>query len=496
MAFSLVERLRRVEGRRGRGASSTRSTPATPTSRRRSPRTARSPTASSYYDELTDGRQARAHRPHQRARRAALAAHRHRPGVMMTDATTELGAARTTADAGRRAAARAVAARPARACARRRRGRSRDRGGRRRRGRRRVARARGCRSRGIRLRVLRRASGRHHDAGAGPPALRVVRHDGAHRPRRPRLAAPGLVVCRVAHDAGARGERDRRGRRIARGAARRHRRGAGPARASGLTITFGFGPTLFEIGRRRPLRHRRSRAAASLERLPAFLGDDLDPDAVRRRPVHPGVRRRPAGRRPRDPQPQPHRLRPRAAALVAARLRPHVAHDVGAGRPRATSSASRTARRTSSPTTPRRSTSTCGSAASDQPAWMAGGSYLVARKIAMLIETWDRVRLSEQNAIIGRDKGEGAPLSGGDEFTEPDFAATDAGGRAAHPGRRVTCASRIPTPTAAPGSCVAATTSSTATTTSAGSMPGCSSCRTSARPSSSSGCSGRCRPTS
>jgi deferrochelatase/peroxidase EfeB len=43
------------------------------------------------------------------------------------------------------------------------------------------------------------------------------------------------------------------------------------------------------------------------------------------------------------------------------------------------------------------------------------------------------VRLSEQNAIIGRNKGEGAPLSGGDEFTEPDLAATDADGAALVP---------------------------------------------------------------
>jgi deferrochelatase/peroxidase EfeB len=59
---------------------------------------------------------------------------------------------------------------------------------------------------------------------------------------------------------------------------------------------------------------------------------------------------------------------------------------------------------------------------------MTGGSYLVARKIAMLIETWDRVPLSEQQTIVGRDKGAGAPLSGGDEFTEPDFSAVDASG--------------------------------------------------------------------
>ena len=60
---------------------------------------------------------------------------------------------------------------------------------------------------------------------------------------------------------------------------------------------------------------------------------------------------------------------------------------------------------------------------------MAGGTYLVVRKIEMLIETWDRVRLAEQESIFGRTKGAGAPLSGGDEFTAPDFAATADGHR-------------------------------------------------------------------
>ena len=54
--------------------------------------------------------------------------------------------------------------------------------------------------------------------------------------------------------------------------------------------------------------------------------------------------------------------------------------------------------------------------------WLAGGSYLVARRINMTIEVWDRQPLREQEAFIGRTKAEGAPLSGGEEFTEPDFA--------------------------------------------------------------------------
>jgi deferrochelatase/peroxidase EfeB len=56
--------------------------------------------------------------------------------------------------------------------------------------------------------------------------------------------------------------------------------------------------------------------------------------------------------------------------------------------------------------------------------WLAGGSYLVARKINMHIEPWDRTSLAEQEQIVGRDKRNGAPLSGGQEFTEPDFTAT------------------------------------------------------------------------
>jgi deferrochelatase/peroxidase EfeB len=63
----------------------------------------------------------------------------------------------------------------------------------------------------------------------------------------------------------------------------------------------------------------------------------------------------------------------------------------------------------------------------DQP-WMAGGTYLVSRKIQMMIETWDTDTIGDQQAVFGRTKVEGAPLSGTHETDTPDFAATGAGG--------------------------------------------------------------------
>ena len=62
----------------------------------------------------------------------------------------------------------------------------------------------------------------------------------------------------------------------------------------------------------------------------------------------------------------------------------------------------------------------------DDAAWLAGGSYLVTRKIRMIIEAWDRAQLQEQERVIGRSKGEGAPLSGGTEFSAIDFEAKGA----------------------------------------------------------------------
>ena len=69
------------------------------------------------------------------------------------------------------------------------------------------------------------------------------------------------------------------------------------------------------------------------------------------------------------------------------------------------------------------------------PAWMRGGSYLVARRIRMLIEAWDRAALQDQQNTIGRTKVEGAPLGYADEFSplKPATLPPKSHVRLAHP---------------------------------------------------------------
>lgn len=57
--------------------------------------------------------------------------------------------------------------------------------------------------------------------------------------------------------------------------------------------------------------------------------------------------------------------------------------------------------------------------------WMTGGTYLLARKIHMYLEIWDRVGLGEQEEIIGRDKRYGAPLSVDAPSADKEFDAID-----------------------------------------------------------------------
>jgi deferrochelatase/peroxidase EfeB len=57
----------------------------------------------------------------------------------------------------------------------------------------------------------------------------------------------------------------------------------------------------------------------------------------------------------------------------------------------------------------------------DGPDWLTGGTYLVTRRIRMRIENWDRTALMEQERVIGRQKGSGAPNGYSGEFDTVDF---------------------------------------------------------------------------
>jgi deferrochelatase/peroxidase EfeB len=60
----------------------------------------------------------------------------------------------------------------------------------------------------------------------------------------------------------------------------------------------------------------------------------------------------------------------------------------------------------------------------DGPGWMRGGSYLVARRIRILLDVWDADTLVEQEQTIGRHKLSGAPLGAVHEHDPVDLAAT------------------------------------------------------------------------
>ncbi len=64
---------------------------------------------------------------------------------------------------------------------------------------------------------------------------------------------------------------------------------------------------------------------------------------------------------------------------------------------------------------------------SREPDWAVGGTYHVCRIIRMLIEFWDRVSLNEQQTMIGRYRASGNVLGTGSLTAVPDFASDPKG---------------------------------------------------------------------
>jgi deferrochelatase/peroxidase EfeB len=66
--------------------------------------------------------------------------------------------------------------------------------------------------------------------------------------------------------------------------------------------------------------------------------------------------------------------------------------------------------------------------ASDGARWMDGGTYMVARRVRTVLDVWDATSTAGQESTIGRHKLSGAPLGGRHEHDQPDLAATGPGG--------------------------------------------------------------------
>lgn len=59
------------------------------------------------------------------------------------------------------------------------------------------------------------------------------------------------------------------------------------------------------------------------------------------------------------------------------------------------------------------------------PGWLRGGTAMVVRRIAMLLDEWDILDRPSREVVSGRRLDNGAPLTGTDEFDEPDLDARD-----------------------------------------------------------------------
>jgi deferrochelatase/peroxidase EfeB len=66
--------------------------------------------------------------------------------------------------------------------------------------------------------------------------------------------------------------------------------------------------------------------------------------------------------------------------------------------------------------------------AGDESGWMQHGTYMVARPIRIALEHWDRMKLSFQEQVVGRQKHSGAPLGQKNENDSLALDTNDASG--------------------------------------------------------------------
>ncbi len=204
--------------------------------------------------------------------------------------------------------------------------------------------------------------------------------------------------------------------------------GLSPSR---LTTTFGFGPTLFTQGGVDRFGIAAQRPAALID-LPPFDHDNLDP-ASSGGDIAVQVCAD-------DPQVTFHALRMltrRGKGVVGLRW-----SQLGFGRTSSTSQSQETPRnlmgfKDGTNNVHGDDAHTMDDqiwvGSTDAPGWMRGGSYLVARRIRMRIENWDRDFLEDQERVIGRAKASGAPLGDQHELDKPDLHAKRRDGSAVIP---------------------------------------------------------------
>ena len=190
---------------------------------------------------------------------------------------------------------------------------------------------------------------------------------------------------------------------------------------SGLTLTVGFGPTLFTTADGADRFGLASRRPKPLAELPSFPGDAIEPaisggDLCIQACAN-------------DPQVAVHAVRNLVrlgAGVVSVRW-----SQLGFGRTSSTSTGQATPRNLFGFKDGTNNLKAESDSALDRFVWvahgdpggdwLAGGSYLVTRRIRMLIEPWDTASLDEQERTIGRTKGTGAPRGQHGEFDPVDF---------------------------------------------------------------------------